>query len=148
MFSTVPNFLSGILAIIIAITSMCGGLMTGGADKPFTVELGFEQLEGDPSSVGVAGQSPAVTSAVMKLIGLISFRLSASGTTGRLDVKLSGDPAASLAVRKQDGGWAVQYADRERRIAGLPHCRPGQYRSVIARRSGAGSILCLRTGTF
>ena len=107
MFSTVPNFLSGILAIIIAITSMCGGLMTGGADKPFTVELGFEQLEGDPSSVGVAGQSPAVTSAVMKLIGLISFRLSASGTTGRLDVKLNGDPAASLAVRKQEGGWAV-----------------------------------------
>lgn len=107
MFSSVPNFLSGILAIIIAITSMCGGLMTGGADKPFTVEFGIEQLEGDPSSLSIAGQSETVTTAVMKLIGLISFRLSADGTTGRMDVMLNGDPAASLAAQKQDGGWAV-----------------------------------------
>ena len=107
MFSTVPNFLPGILAIIIAITSMCGGLMNSDADKPFTVEFGIEQLEGDPSSVSIAGQSETVTTAVMKLIGLISFRLSANGTTGRMDVMLNGDPAASLAAQKQDGGWAV-----------------------------------------
>ena len=49
MFSSVPNFLSGILAIIIALTSLSGGLVTGGADRPFTVEFGIEQLEGDPA---------------------------------------------------------------------------------------------------
>ena len=107
MFSSVPNFLSGILAIIIALTSLSGGLVTGGADRPFTVEFGIEQLEGDPASLGVAGQSEATTSAVMKLLGLISFRLSANGTAARMDVKLNGDPAASFAVQKQDGGWAA-----------------------------------------
>ena len=112
MFSSVPNFLSGILAIIIALTSLSGGLVTGGADRPFTVEFGIEQLEGDPASLGVAGQSEATTSAVMKLLGLISFRLSANGTAARMDVKLNGDPAASFAVQKQDGGWAAVSARR------------------------------------
>ena len=120
MFSSIPNVLPGILAIIIAITSMCGGLVSGGADRPFTVEFGFEQLEGDPASVSVAGQSEAVTSAAMKLLGLVSFRLSANGTTGRMDVKLNGDPAASLAVQKQDGGWAAVSGKNRRRCAGMP----------------------------
>ena len=100
------NMLSGILAIIIALTSMCGGLMNSGAGQPFTAEISVN-VDGDLSMIGGAGQSEEMTAAVTKLLDALSIRLSADENVGQLQMKLDGTPVSSLSVKKQDGGWAA-----------------------------------------
>ena len=100
------DILSGILAIIIALTSMCGGLMNSGAGQPVSAEISVN-VDGDLSMLGVDGQSEEVTAAVTKLLSVLSIRLSADADAGQFQVKLAGDPVSSLSVKKQDDGWAA-----------------------------------------
>ena len=100
------NMLSGILAIIIALTSMCGGLMNSGAEQPFSADISMN-VDGDVSVLGVPGQSEEVTAAVTKLLSVLSIRLAADTNVGQLQVSLDGNPVSSLSVQKQEGGWAA-----------------------------------------
>lgn len=100
------NMLSGVLAVILALTGMCGGLAGSGLSQPVSADLSVS-VDGDLSAIGVTGQSEAVTGAVTKLLDAVSIRLAASGDTARMSVMLNGNPFTSLSVQKREGGWAA-----------------------------------------
>lgn len=106
MFSSGSSFLSGILAIIIGLTSICGGLAGYNAGRPLTAEIAIE-ADGDLSAFGVAGQSPEAAQVIFKLINAISFRFAADDSVGQMQVKLNGNPVSTLTVQKQENGWAA-----------------------------------------
>ena len=103
------NFLSGILAVVFALTSLCGGVAGIGTEHPVTTEIGVA-LDGDLSmltgSFG-AGQSADAVGVIAKLFSALTIRLSADAAAGQMQVKLNGNPVASLSVQKQEDGWAV-----------------------------------------
>ena len=100
------NLLSGILAVIIALTSMCGGLLNSNADRPFAAEIGVD-LEGDPAALAIGGQSADSSAAIMDLIGSIAIRFAATADVGQLQIKLKDEPFAALTVQRQEDGWAA-----------------------------------------
>ena len=99
------NFLSGILAVIFALTSLCSGVMGFSAEHPVTTEIGIA-LDGDLSMLtgSVSGDTSGV---IAKLLSALSIRLSADASVGQMQVKLNGNPVASLSVQKQEDGWAA-----------------------------------------
>ena len=98
------NLLSGVLAVIIALVSMCGGLTSSNVSNPVTVEFSIG-LDGDLSSVGVSGM-PVDT--IKSMLNDISFRISADpANVAQLQVLLSGEPAASLSVKQMEDVWAA-----------------------------------------
>lgn len=98
------NLLSGVLAVIIALVSMCGGLTSSNVSNPVTVEFSIG-LDGDLSSVGASG-IPVDT--VKSMLNDISFRISADpANVAQLQVLLGGEPAASLSVKQTEDVWAA-----------------------------------------
>ena len=104
--NVMQNMLSGILAVIFALTGMCGGLGNSGLSLPVTAELSVS-VDGDLSAIGVPAQSEAVTGALTKLLDAVSIRLASSGDTAQMSVMLNGNPFTSLSVQKREGGWAA-----------------------------------------
>lgn len=100
------NLLSGILAVIIALTSMCGGLLNSNADRPFAAEIGVD-LEGDPAALAIGGQSADSSAAIMDLISSIGIRFAATADVGQLQIELKDEPFAALTVQRQADGWAA-----------------------------------------
>ncbi len=98
------SLLSGILAVILALASVCGGLTSSNVSTPVTVELSVG-LDGDLSAVGGSGM-PVDT--IKSLLNDISFRISADpANVAQLQVLLGGEPAASLSVKQQEDVWAA-----------------------------------------
>ena len=100
------NLLSGILAVVIALTSMCGGLMNSNADRPFAAEINVE-LKGDPAALAIGGQSADSSKAIMDLISSLAIRIAGTADVGQLQIKLKDEPVASLNVQRQEDSWAV-----------------------------------------
>ena len=99
------NLFSGLLAIIIALTSMCGGLSGAQLDKPVSIEINVG-VDGDFSSLG---DKAAAVDTIKGLINDLSIRFAADPqNVAQLEVLLAGNSAASLSVKKQDDGtWAA-----------------------------------------
>ena len=100
------SILSVILAIMMALTGMCGNVAKEG--KPVTLEAGVV-MDGD-LSVLMAGsgmeESGAVVDAIKSLLNALTIRFSADASTAQMEVLLNGAPAASLAGKAQDGEWS------------------------------------------
>ena len=99
------NLFSGILAVIIALVSMCGGLTNAQVDKPVSIEISAN-LDGDFSSMG---ESAAMVQPLLGLIGELTIGFAADPAgVGELRVSRSGAKLASFAVQKQeDGSWVA-----------------------------------------
>ena len=101
-----PNsILSVIIAIVIALSSMCGGVANVG--KPVSMELGLT-VDGDFSALAQDGGSGAEYIEPLKgLISALSLRFAADESTAQMEILLNGDSAASLAMKAEDDGWSV-----------------------------------------
>ena len=98
------SMLSGVLAVIIALVSMCGGLTSSNVSNPVTIEFSIG-LDGDLSSMDATGV-PVET--LKSMLNDISFRISADpANVAQLQVLLGGEPAASLSVKQQEDVWAA-----------------------------------------
>lgn len=100
------SLVSGILALVMMLTGLCGTMETRGMDHPVTVEVGIG-MEGDISPL-VTGDSDIPPAALQALINALTFRFSAEAAAARLEVLLNGSPVSFLAVKSQgDGSWAA-----------------------------------------
>ena len=95
------NLLSGIIAIIFALTSVIGGM--GAADKPVSADISLE-ASGD---FAAAEGSTIPVDAVLKLFNGLSLHYAAQKDAAQVQFLLGGKPVASLAVKAQDEGWAA-----------------------------------------
>ena len=112
------NLLSGILAIIIALTSMCGGLANSNVEKAMIIDAGIT-FDGDATTL-LSGmmqtggedqteQINATIDGIKELLKAITLRFQADKTTGQMAVLINGEPASSLTVKANDAGdgWNV-----------------------------------------
>lgn len=106
------NLLSGILAIIIALTSMCGGLSGASLEKAVILDAAIS-VDGDVSPLMAlfgqgneeqAAQMSAVFSGIFDLLKALSVRFTADKTTGRMDVLVNGESVADASVKANDAG--------------------------------------------
>ena len=107
------NLFSGILAIIIALTSMCGGLAGSNLEKAVNIEAGIT-LDGDLGTLvaGFSGvqdeeqlaQINATVDGIKDLLKAIGLSFTADKTTGQMAVLVNGDPAATFTVQANEAG--------------------------------------------
>ena len=112
------NLFSGILAIIIALTSMCGGLAGSNLEKAVNIEGGIT-LDGELSTLiaGFTGmqdeeqlaQINATVDGIKDLLKAITVRFTADKTTGQMATLVNGEPAATFTVQANEAGdgWNV-----------------------------------------
>ncbi len=103
------SFASIIVAVVMAITGMCGGIANANLDKPVTIEGGIS-VEGDLSPLGAAfgGENNSkMVSAILSLVNALKIRFSATPEIGQMDLQLDGASAASVSMKKEGGAWSV-----------------------------------------
>ena len=104
------NMLSIILAVIIGLTSMCGGVANVG--KPVSMEGGIA-IDGDiaglATAVGgeMAGQTAQMFDMLKNIISALSFRVAADATTAQGEILVNGESAISFAVKQEGEGWSA-----------------------------------------
>ena len=100
------SILSVVLAIIMALTGMCGSVAKEG--KPVTVEAGII-LDGDLSVLMAGGgeETGSAMDSVKSLLNALSVRFGADTSIAQMEILLNGTSAASLAAMAQDGEWSV-----------------------------------------
>lgn len=100
------SILSIIIAIVIGLTSMCGGVSAVG--KPVSLEAGIT-VDGDLSALAAQGntQGLEVIEPLKKLLNALKLRFAADASTAQLEILLDGTSAASLSAKAEDDGWAV-----------------------------------------
>ena len=99
------SILSVVLAIMLALTGMCGSVAKEGT--PVTVETGIV-LDGDLSVLmaGSGEEAAPVMDAVKSLLNALTIRFGADTSTAQMQILLNGAPAASLTGKAQDGEWS------------------------------------------
>ena len=102
----VSNIFSVIVAIMVALTGLCGTLPE--TAKPVTVEAGIS-MDGDLSALAAAAgeQAGPAFSAVAEVLNALTLRFAADRSAASLDVLLNGASAANLAVKAEEDGWAM-----------------------------------------
>ena len=103
------SILSVVLAIMMALTGMCGTAAKDG--QPVSVEAGLV-LDGDLSilmagSGDQAEQMAPAMEALKSLLNALSIRFAADSSTAQMDILLNGTSAASLSAKAEEDGWAV-----------------------------------------
>ena len=110
------SLLSGVIAFIIALTSICGGIGNANVPQPVTVEAAIT-LDGDAAPVVTMLSSlslpipaekaekivPLVT-AVQNVLRAVSLRFVAKPDAGQLDVMANGNSLATVAVQANEAG--------------------------------------------
>ncbi len=111
------SILSGLLAVIIALTGMCGGMGSAGVEKAVIVDAAA-YVDGDLSPLlqGIAGGDEESLSEIVStvkgisdLLKALSLRFSADQSAAQFAVLVNGDPAASASVKANEAGdgWNV-----------------------------------------
>ena len=103
------SILSVVLAIMMALTGMCGTAAKNG--QPVSVEAGIV-LDGDLSilmagSGDQAEQMAPAMDALKSLLNALTIRFAADSSTAQMDILLNGTSAASLSAKAEEDGWAV-----------------------------------------
>ena len=103
------SILSVVLAIMMALTGMCGTAAKDG--QPVFVEAGIV-LDGDLSilmagSGDQAEQMAPAMEALKSLLNALTIRFAADSSTAQMDILLNGTSAASLSAKAEEDGWAV-----------------------------------------
>ena len=98
------NLLSGIVAIVMMLTAVCGGFGQAKVEKPMTVEVSID-LDGDIPEGVISGTSPEMVAGIVKLINNLSIGFSADTTASELQINLADTPVASLGVKENGDVW-------------------------------------------
>ena len=95
------SILSVILAIVMSVAGMAGGLSS--APEPVSIDVDVD-LDGAFTELG---QNSAILDTVKHVISAISIRAAADKTGAELGINFHDEPAASISVAQQENGWAV-----------------------------------------
>lgn len=98
------NLISGIMAIIMMLTAVCGGLGQAKVEQPVTVEIGVG-LDGEIPEGMISGTTPEMAAGIVQLINVLSVAFSADASASALTIKLADNPVASLGVKDNGATW-------------------------------------------
>lgn len=98
------NLISGIMAIIMMLTAVCGGLGQAKVEQPVTVEIGVG-IEGEIPEGMISGTTPEMAAGIVQLINVLSVAFSADASASALTIKLADNPVASLGVKDNGATW-------------------------------------------
>ncbi len=98
------NLISGIMAIIMMLTAVCGGFGQAKLENPVTVEIGVG-LDGEIPEGMISGTTPEMAAGIVELLNILSIGFSADATASALTIKLADNPVASLGVKDSGTTW-------------------------------------------
>ena len=98
------NLISGIMAIVMMLTAVCGGLGQAKVEQPVTVEIGVG-LDGEIPEGMISGTTPEMAAGIVQLINVLSVAFSADASASALTIKLADNPVASLGVKDSGETW-------------------------------------------
>ena len=98
------NLISGIMAIIMMLTAVCGGFGQAKLENPVTVEIGVG-LDGEIPEGMISGTTPEMAAGIVELINVLSVAFSADASASALTIKLADNPVASLGVKDNGATW-------------------------------------------
>lgn len=98
------NLISGIMAIIMMLTAVCGGFGQAKLKNPVTVEIGVG-IDGEIPEGMISGTTPEMAAGIVELINVLSIAFSADATASELTIKLADNPVASLGVKDSGATW-------------------------------------------
>ena len=98
------NLISGIMAIIMMLTAVCGGFGQAKLKNPVTVEIGVG-IDGEIPEGMISGTTPEMAAGIVELINVLSIAFSADATASELTIKLADNPVASLGVKDSGTTW-------------------------------------------
>ena len=98
--------ISVIMALIMALTGICGSLGDLNVTEPVSVEVGFG-IDGDFAAMVSGDQSEAVVSAIPKILDALSLRAAVDPSAFQLELRAEGGSLLSIALQKQEDGWAI-----------------------------------------
>ena len=98
------NLISGIMAIVMMLTAVCGGLGQAKVEQPVTVEIGVG-LDGEIPEGMISGTTPEMAAGIVQLINVLSIAFSADASASALTIKLADNPVASLGVKDSGETW-------------------------------------------
>ena len=98
------NLISGIMAIIMMLTAVCGGFGQAKLENPVTVEIGVG-LDGEIPEGMISGTTPEMAAGIVQLINVLSVAFSADASASALTIKLADNPVASLGVKDNGTTW-------------------------------------------
>ena len=98
------NLISGIMAIIMMLTAVCGGFGQAKLENPVTVEIGVG-LDGEIPEGMISGTTPEMAAGIVQLINVLSVAFSADASASALTIKLADNPVASLGVKDSGETW-------------------------------------------
>ena len=98
------NLISGIMAIIMMLTAVCGGLGQAKVEQPVTVEIGVG-IKGEIPEGMISGTTPEMAAGIVQLINVLSVAFSADASASALTIKLADNPVASLGVKDNGATW-------------------------------------------
>lgn len=98
------NLISGIMAIIMMLTAVCGGFGQAKLENPVTVEIGVG-LDGEIPEGMISGTTPEMAAGIVELLNILSIGFSADATASALTIKLADNPVASLGVKDNGTTW-------------------------------------------
>ena len=98
------NLISGIMAIIMMLTAVCGGFGQAKLENPVTVEIGVG-LDGEIPEGMISGTTPEMAAGIVELLNILSIGFSADATASALTIKLADNPVASLGVKDSGETW-------------------------------------------
>lgn len=98
------NLISGIMAIVMMLTAVCGGLGQAKVEQPVTVEIGVG-FDGEIPEGMISGTTPEMAAGIVQLINVLSVAFSADASASALTIKLADNPVASLGVKDSGETW-------------------------------------------
>ncbi len=98
------NLISGIMAIIMMLTAVCGSFGQAKVAQPVSVEVSVG-LDGDIPEGMISGTTPEMAAGIVELINILSVGFSADTTASKLQISLADTPVASLGVKENGDVW-------------------------------------------
>lgn len=100
------QLLSGLLAVVMAFTGICGALLQTRGEEPITLELSVEEIQGDLSSLPLSDSIATFLPVLPDLLQAVALRLSGASDAAQAQVLINGRGLAAFSARQQEDGWA------------------------------------------
>ena len=98
------SIISGIMAISMMLTAVCGGFGGTKAAQPMTVEVSVG-LDGEIPEGIISGTTPEMAAGLVELINILSIGFSVDSTAAQMQINLADSPVASLGVKDNGDSW-------------------------------------------
>lgn len=95
-----------LMAVIMALTGICGTLGDLNVETPVSADVSFG-IDGDFAAMVSGAQAETVAAAIPKILDALSLHFALDPSALQLEVRAEDGSLASVALKKQEEGWAV-----------------------------------------